>query len=85
MSALRQQNLTIDSAHRSSLKCIECLKCTEYGEKMGWPLKRRTKQLNVAAEVGLKLICYKLDKKDSLYIVQREPMGQTATLAHIFQ
>ena len=61
------RNLAIDSADRSSLECIEFSKCAEYRERMVWPLQMRIKQMNGEAEVGMKLICWKLAKKEKFY------------------
>lgn len=43
------------------------LKCTKYEERMGWALQWRTKKLSVEADMGLKLIQWKLVKKDKVY------------------
>ena len=48
------------------MQCTEGLKCMEYGERMGWVLQWRTKELSVEADMGLKLICWNLAKKDKV-------------------
>lgn len=58
--------MAINSSERSSLKCTEGLKCMECGERMGWDFNGRPKEFSVEADMGLKLICWNLAKKDKV-------------------